>query len=207
MESIPQLERRLDDGEHLLNRLADDGVAIRRAYWSRPPEDDRWILSLAMPVADVRGVRPATERVAEALKCLPRPELQLRDVRVRGAGFAASDPIEELAGRAVGAWHRVRGSFWPVYIYAPAVREEFRTGITAEQKQILQELYWRTPLAVDELPYTDDMQAIYDDFKLRTGLHIGIRDVYKAVKNLGRQGRLGGKRRQVAEAGMPNLFG
>ena len=207
MESFPLLNRRLDDGEQLLNCLADDGVLVRRAYWSRPPEDDRWILTLAMPLADLRGVRPASTRVAEALKSVGRVELTLNDVRVAGAGFAAADRIEELARTGTGIWHRVRDSFWPVYVYPPAACEEFRTSITAEQKHILHELYFRTPLSVDELPYTDDMQMIYDDFKSRTGLHIGIRDVFKAVKNLGRQGRLGGKKRLVAEVGVPGLFG
>jgi hypothetical protein len=67
------------------------------------------------------------------------------------------------------------------------------TDLTDAQKQLLEDLYANVSLSVDDLPYTDEMEHLYCAFVEQTGLTISIRDVYKALKNLGRQGRLGGK--------------
>lgn len=69
------------------------------------------------------------------------------------------------------------------------------TDLSDEQKHLLEDLYARTPLSVDDLPYTEDMDQLHRDFVQQTGLALTIRDVYKALKNLGRLGRLGGKLR------------
>jgi hypothetical protein len=67
------------------------------------------------------------------------------------------------------------------------------TELSSEHKHILEELYSRVSLSVDDLPYTEEMEQIHLDFVQQAGASVTIRDVYKALKNLGRQGRLGGK--------------
>ena len=69
------------------------------------------------------------------------------------------------------------------------------TKLTDEQKQLLEDLYHRSTLAVDDLPYTEDMEQIHRDFASQTNLSLSIRDVYKELKNMGRVGRFGGKLR------------
>lgn len=71
------------------------------------------------------------------------------------------------------------------------------TELSDEQKHLLEDLYARVTLSVDDLPYTDEMQQLHQNFVQQTGLSVTIRDVYKAIKNLGRQGRLGGKFRSL----------
>lgn len=71
------------------------------------------------------------------------------------------------------------------------------TELSDEQKHLLEDLYARVSLSVDDLPYTDKMQHLHQNFVQHTGLTVTIRDVYKAIKNLGRQGRLGGKFRSL----------
>jgi hypothetical protein len=44
------------------------------------------------------------------------------------------------------------------------------------------------------------MERIHNDFVLQTGLALTTRDVFKALMNLGRQGRLGGKGRAQSQA-------
>lgn len=67
------------------------------------------------------------------------------------------------------------------------------TELSDEQKHLLEGLYARVSLSVDDLPYTEEMEHIHRDFVQQSGLPLTIRDVYKALKNLGRRGWLGGK--------------
>lgn len=76
------------------------------------------------------------------------------------------------------------------------------THLSEEQKQLLETLYASNPLSVDDLPYTDEMEQLHRAFARQTGLALTLRDVYKALKNLGCQGRLGGKIRATTPAPM-----
>lgn len=67
------------------------------------------------------------------------------------------------------------------------------TELSDDQKHLLEDMYAGVPLSVDDLPYTDEMEHLHRDFVRQSGLTMTIREVYKALKNLGRQGRLGGK--------------
>lgn len=67
------------------------------------------------------------------------------------------------------------------------------TELSDEQKHLLEGLYAAVPLSVDDLPYTVEMEVLHQQFVQIAGATVTIRDVYKALKNLGRQGRLGGK--------------
>jgi hypothetical protein len=72
------------------------------------------------------------------------------------------------------------------------------TNLTGEQQHLLRTLYQdKTNLTVDDLPYTEDLEKrIHPEFVQQTGLELKPRDVFKALKNLGRRGLLGrGKRR------------
>ncbi len=68
-------------------------------------------------------------------------------------------------------------------------------NLTDEQKHLLEDLYRATPLAVDKLPYTKDMEDIHSEFLRRTSRQDGIGDLFQTLKNMGRTGRLGGKLR------------
>ena len=74
------------------------------------------------------------------------------------------------------------------------------TELSDEQKHLLEDLYARVSLSVDDLPYTDEMEQLHRGFVQQAGTSATIRDVYKALKNLGRQGRLGGKFRSSPQA-------
>src|SRR6266508_1404574 len=67
------------------------------------------------------------------------------------------------------------------------------SDLTDDEKHLLEDLYRATPLAVDDLPYTEEMAQIHRDFVARTNRQDGIKDVFQTLKNMGRTGRLGGK--------------
>ena len=76
--------------------------------------------------------------------------------------------------------------------------------LTDEQKHLLEDLYGGTPLGVDNLPYTDDMALIHREFVTRTNRKDGIKDVFQTLKNMGRDGRLGGKLRPKRKETAPS---
>lgn len=66
------------------------------------------------------------------------------------------------------------------------------TQLTDAQKNVLEQHYDQSGVAsVDQLPYTDEIQRITIGFNRDTGLSLSEPDIWKALKNLGRQGRLG----------------
>jgi hypothetical protein len=62
-------------------------------------------------------------------------------------------------------------------------------------KEILVELYRRSNRTVDDLPYTDDFEAIYHSFLQRSGVSMTRHDVWKALAGCRKQSRLIRKRR------------
>lgn len=65
------------------------------------------------------------------------------------------------------------------------------TQLSDAQKKVLEKHYYLAGVAsVDELPYTEAIEELARNFLRETGLTLSDQDVWKALKNLGRQGRL-----------------
>jgi hypothetical protein len=75
------------------------------------------------------------------------------------------------------------------------------TELSDEQKHLLEDLYAQVPLSVDGLPYTSELKEIHQEFVRQTGSTLTEGQVWFALKNLGRAGRLGGKFRTSAPKG------
>lgn len=68
------------------------------------------------------------------------------------------------------------------------------TDLGTEDKDCLIELYNKHATAsVDELPYTEAIERIHQEFNHSRNRALTEGDIHKALKNLGRQGKLGGK--------------
>lgn len=52
------------------------------------------------------------------------------------------------------------------------------------------ELYKQTDRTVDDLPYTDEFEALYAGFAVRTGMTMTCYDVWKALAGCRKQSRL-----------------
>ena len=65
-----------------------------------------------------------------------------------------------------------------------------RTKLSETHSDLLEQLYIRAALSVEDLPYSDEMESLYRDFVRESGRSMTIRDVYEALKDLERQGRL-----------------
>lgn len=56
-----------------------------------------------------------------------------------------------------------------------------RLRLRAEHKQLLVDLYERTRKTVDDLPYTEEFERLYESFIQRSGLNLNRHDVWRAL--------------------------
>lgn len=65
-----------------------------------------------------------------------------------------------------------------------------RLHIRDEHKQQLIELYERTRMTVDDLPYTEEFERLYESFIQRSGLSMNRHDVWRALASQRKASRL-----------------
>lgn len=67
--------------------------------------------------------------------------------------------------------------------------------ISNEHKQLLVELYQRTRKTVDDLPYTEEFEKLYESFLQRTGLNLNRHDFWRILSSQRKASRLVRKER------------
>jgi hypothetical protein len=204
MDTSTLVGNQIDDGARLIEALTQVGFDVTAAAWIRPPETARWVLYVVSNDVDVKGPLEAYRAVADTLRRIPDPWLSVSDIKLVGGGEAVAHELLDVL-----RWHLAhtpanlsRSVFGgvpldEVYIYPAGKRPH--TELSDEQKRLLESLYALTDLSVDDLPYTDEMERIHKEFVRQSGLALTTRDVFKALKNLGRQGKLGGKIRSQSQ--------
>lgn len=55
MDTIALVENQIEEGQRLLDRLEENGIAVRAACWVKPIDRDRWMLYIATPIWDEKG--------------------------------------------------------------------------------------------------------------------------------------------------------
>ncbi|MBU0640304.1 MAG: hypothetical protein KKB50_15675 [Planctomycetes bacterium] len=70
-----------------------------------------------------------------------------------------------------------------------------RLRIPNQRKQLLIELYKRTRKTVDDLPYTEEFERLYESFIQRSGLNMNRHDVWRALASQRKASRLVRKER------------
>lgn len=65
-----------------------------------------------------------------------------------------------------------------------------RFRIRPEHKELLVELYQRTRKTVDDLPYTEEFERLYESFIQRSGLSLNRHDVWRALAGQRKASRL-----------------
>jgi hypothetical protein len=208
MDTDTLVDTLIEDGRRLVSQLIEDGMTVLAACWVKSADEPRWTLYIATPLIDQEGPLAAYREVVRVLRSLGETELSTSDIVLIGEKHPITSDVLSILRRHSGinpTWTRrpSLGGFpiEEVYVY-PSSRHLAHTDLSDEHKQLLVDLYNKSPLAVDDLPYTDEMERIHREFVRETGSTLTVRDVFKALKNLGRQGRLGGKvRAQTAPDG------
>jgi hypothetical protein len=89
MDQITLVDRRIDDGQRLVQELLRDNFDVTAAFWLKKSEEDWWHLYVASKVVDERGPLEAYRAVQAKLQQLSGTTVSLTDVKVIGA----SNPI------------------------------------------------------------------------------------------------------------------
>ncbi len=131
MDQNSLVDRQIDDGQRLVQRLVQDNFEVTAAFWLKRSEEDWWHLYVASKVVDERGPLEAYGAVQASLQQLPGTRISLTDVKVIGASNPITSAVLKVQKLYSGtAPIRFRGLFLggtPVedaLIYAPAPRTE-----------------------------------------------------------------------------------
>ncbi len=73
-----------------------------------------------------------------------------------------------------------------------------RVRLCDEHKELLDDLYTRTHKTLDALPYTEEFERLHASFLNRTGLNLSRHDVWRAIVNARKSGRLTRKQRLLS---------
>lgn len=192
------VETKIEDGQRYLSRLLEEDFKVAAACWAKPFEDDRWILYIATPLVDKQGLNNAYREALRILRTLPETTLSSAEITLVGEGHQIAKDLlktrQEHKGVSVTRDQRTTlggMSIERAFIYPVVTR--YGAELKEEEERLLERLYSRTTLSVDELPYTQDMEKLHRDFVLETGLAYSIRDVFKTLLRLRKCGKLGVK--------------
>jgi hypothetical protein len=128
MDQGPLVEAQVTDGKRLLERLAEEGIAVTAAGWLKESENGRWYLYIATPLVGEDGdAWEAYRRIRSVIRELPQPFWTNRfPIRaVEGSGpFAKA--VQQLwqRGRGLSVIRLGEGSIGEIgidgaYIYPP----------------------------------------------------------------------------------------
>jgi hypothetical protein len=67
------VETQVDDGQTLIERLAQEGIPVTAACWLKESDGGFWYLYLASPVVDARGAHWVYRRLLPIVRGMPQP--------------------------------------------------------------------------------------------------------------------------------------
>jgi hypothetical protein len=127
----------INDGQKLIDRLAENGVAVLAACWMKESDGGLWYLYLVTPLVGEDGARrPAYHRINAVIRALPQPlRMDPFQKKVVGplepVGQAILDLQRRYAGR-LPVWYgeaTLGGvSIDAAYLYPPTVLAPARQG-------------------------------------------------------------------------------
>lgn len=201
MDSETLVDQSIDEGQRLLNELARQDFDVRIAFWVKPVGVDRWLLYIVSPVVDEVGTLTGYQRVLRALRVVEPTRLSGSKITLIGEKDPIAKDILDLRKRhpsplANHFYDTLLGNLAceEVYVYSKENLKTPHTQLAEDEKHLLERLYSKTSRSIDDLPYTDEMEEIHRCFVQQTGRDMTVSDVFKALKNLGRLGRLGKNR-------------
>jgi hypothetical protein len=97
MDQGTLVTQQLEDGKRLLQRLAEEGIAVTAACWVKESESGRWYLYIASPLVGEDGAtKQAYRRILPLVRQMPQPFwVDPFDVKA----VAPSAPLAEAVAR------------------------------------------------------------------------------------------------------------
>src|SRR5438552_18981092 len=114
MDQATLVEIQIQDGERLIDRLSEEGIAVTAACWVKESESGQWFLYLATPLVGEDGAtRPAYRRVNRVIREMQKEGFGMDpfEKKVTGAHDPiAKDMVANRGGRPGGPPTPFRGS-------------------------------------------------------------------------------------------------
>ncbi len=108
MDQVTLVNRQLEDGLRLADRLSQSGFTVTAAGWIKASEDGQWFLYLASPFVDEEGALRAYRHVLPLIRQMPQPSaIDPFEIKLIGA---ANPLAQEMA--AIGARYPGKSPFW-----------------------------------------------------------------------------------------------
>jgi hypothetical protein len=102
MDQIALVDRRIDDGQRLVQQLLRDNFDVTVAFWLKTSEEDWWHLYVASKVVDERGPLEAYRALQASLQQLPGTTVSLTDVKVIGTSSPITRDVLKIQNRYSG---------------------------------------------------------------------------------------------------------
>jgi hypothetical protein len=108
MDTVTLVDEQISDGERLLDRLRQEGIAVRAAGWVKPADEERWSLLVATPLVDEKGPIGAYREVYRVLRSLEDVRVKDYEVKLVGEGQRAAKDLLEAQPRYPAGLQRSR---------------------------------------------------------------------------------------------------
>jgi hypothetical protein len=96
MDTITLVDRQIEEGQILLDRLTAAEVAIKATWWVKPTDEDRWSLYVVTSLVDQMGLISAYRRVNDVRRSLGDFQITSSDIKLIGENASAA---QEMIGR------------------------------------------------------------------------------------------------------------
>jgi hypothetical protein len=135
MDQAALVEMQIQDGQRLIERLAQEGVAVTAAGWVKESESGLWFLYLATPlVGDDGATRPAYRRVNTLIRAMQKEGFGIDPLEIKVIG--PHDPIaRDMAAQRDGRLARTPAWFRGSRLGELAVEEAYIYPPTAEPEE------------------------------------------------------------------------
>jgi hypothetical protein len=99
VDTITLVEDQIEDGQILLDRLAQENVPVLGACWIKPVDLDRWVLYIATPLVEEKGILGAYSEVNRVQRALDDLSVTSSDVTLIGQGNPISVDLVNMLKR------------------------------------------------------------------------------------------------------------
>ena len=102
MDQVALVGNLVDDGRRLVEHLVADGYEVLAAAWLKLSEEGRWVLYIASPVVDVRGLRYGLEKIHASLTKIGADALFTSGINLVGSHHPVAVQLLDIYGHRPG---------------------------------------------------------------------------------------------------------
>lgn len=103
MDTETLVDRLIDDGQKLVDRLPQDGFDVTAAFWLKRGEDGQWDFYVASPVVEKEGLFAAYRQIHTLIRAMPQPFwIDPLQVKLIGASNPITQDVLVVHGHASG---------------------------------------------------------------------------------------------------------